>query len=215
MDSTREIQVYGFPFSQPTRSILLLLSESGIPHKLNFVDVLGKGEHKQPPYLKINPAGLVPCIVDGDVTVAESSAILTYIAESRFLDSWYPSNPAVRAKIQFWMHWHHSGTRTSTMRVLVPVFFKKEDPEGVSVFTKNIEFLEARLAESGEGKFVAGTLQPTIADLLLLPELDQLEGFKLFDYTPYPNVAKYLKLCKGVLKSHAENYKAVEDMAKA
>merc|ERR1711862_385618 len=210
----RKIQLYGFPLSQPTRSVLFLLSEAEIPYEFNVINPLS-GECKEPSYLKINPAGLVPCIVDRDLTVGESGAILTYLAESRFLDSWYPSNPAVRAKIQFWMQWHHSGTRTSTMRVLFPVFMKKDGPEGVSVFTKNVEFLEARLGESGEDKFVAGTVQPTIADLMLLPELDQLEGFKLFDYTPYPNVSKYLERCKGALKSYAENYKVVTDFAQA
>jgi len=210
----RKIQLYGFPLSQPSRSVLLLLSEAEIPYELNVINPLS-GECKEPSYLKINPAGLVPFIIDRGLTLGESGAILTYLAESRFLDSWYPSNPAVRAKIQFWMQWHHSGTRTSSMRVLFPAFMKKDDPEGVSVFTKNVEFLEARLGETGEDKFIAGTVQPTIADLMLLPELDQLEGFKLFDYTPYPNVSKYLERCKGALKSYAENYKVVTDFAQA
>jgi len=212
MTINREIQLYGFPLSQPVRSVLYLLSEADVPFKIHPINTL-KGEQKEPSYLKINPAGLIPCIVDGDVTVAESGAILTYIAESRFLDSWYPSDPAVRAKIQFWLHWNHSGTRTSSSRVLFPAFKKIDDPEGLSIFKKNIEFLEARLAETGEEKFVAGTTQPTIADCMLLPELNQLEVFQLFDYTPYPNVSKYIGRCHGAFKSHAENIKVVADFA--
>merc|ERR1712157_317379 len=58
----RKIQLYGFPLSQPTRSVLFHLSEAEIPYEFNVINPLS-GECKEPSYLKINPAGLVPCIV--------------------------------------------------------------------------------------------------------------------------------------------------------
>jgi glutathione S-transferase len=91
------IKLYFFPISQPSRSVLMLCREGGVEVEEVVVDVM-KGEHKAPEYLAVNPMGLVPAIVDGDFTLAEGAAILAYIAESRGLTTWFPSDPKVRAR---------------------------------------------------------------------------------------------------------------------
>jgi len=53
--------------------------EVGIKFDLKWID-LTKGEHKQPDFLKINPQGALPTLVDGAVTLTESAAILLYLA---------------------------------------------------------------------------------------------------------------------------------------
>ena len=65
------------------------------------------------------------------------------------------------------------------------------------------------------GKFVAGTTSPTIADLLLLPELDQLEVAGLFDYTPYGNVVAYMASLRLVLVSYEANIAPVRKVFEA
>src|SRR5690606_39772390 len=40
------------------------------------------GEQKKPDYLRVNPTGLVPTLVDGDITIAQSMAILEYLEET-------------------------------------------------------------------------------------------------------------------------------------
>lgn len=77
------IQIYGFPQSRGTR-ITWLLEELGVDYEFKLVD-FNKGEHRSPEFLAINPAGKVPAIVDGDLVMTESGAILNYLAD-KFAD---------------------------------------------------------------------------------------------------------------------------------
>ncbi|MBM3534170.1 MAG: glutathione S-transferase family protein [Alphaproteobacteria bacterium] len=77
------------------------LAESGLRHTVRKID-LSKGEQRAPAFLKLNPAGHIPVIVDhgaarGPLTLTESTAILIYVAEKsgRLL----PSEPDGRARV--------------------------------------------------------------------------------------------------------------------
>ena len=63
----------------PTK-VALFLEEAGIPYEAIPVDTR-KGEQHKPDYLAINPNAKVPTIIDGDVTVFDSNAILLYLGE--------------------------------------------------------------------------------------------------------------------------------------
>jgi GSH-dependent disulfide-bond oxidoreductase len=84
----------------PTK-VALFLEESGLPYEPVQVDTR-KGDQHKPEFLKINPNAKVPAIVDGDVTVFDSSAILLYLAEKtgKFLP---PSTTANRGELLSWM----------------------------------------------------------------------------------------------------------------
>ncbi|WP_207796169.1 glutathione S-transferase N-terminal domain-containing protein, partial [Leptospira ellisii] len=65
------------------RKVSIVLEELGIPYTVHPID-LGKLEQKEDWYLKINPNGRIPAIIDkdnGDFSVFESGAILIYLAE--------------------------------------------------------------------------------------------------------------------------------------
>ncbi|MEO0820109.1 MAG: glutathione S-transferase [Pseudomonadota bacterium] len=80
----------------------LFLSLIGEPAELVDVD-LAAGAHKAPAFRALNPLGQVPVLQDGDTVVADSNAILVYLAESRGRTDWYPTDPALRAEIQRWL----------------------------------------------------------------------------------------------------------------
>jgi GST-like protein len=83
----------------PTK-VALFLEEVGLKYEAIPIDTR-KGEQFKPAYQAINPNGKVPAIVDGDVTVFDSNAILLYLAEKtgRFI----PANPAVRGELLSWL----------------------------------------------------------------------------------------------------------------
>ena len=80
--------------------VALLLEEAGLAYLPKPVDML-KGEQFSPEFLAINPNGKLPAIVDGDVRVFDSNAILLYLAEKtgRFL----PAGTAGRGELLSWL----------------------------------------------------------------------------------------------------------------
>ena len=81
--------------------VALFLEEAGIPYDAIPVDTR-KGDQFKPAFLAINPNGKVPAIVDGDVVVFDSNAILLYLAEKtgKFLP---PASDANRAQLLSWL----------------------------------------------------------------------------------------------------------------
>ncbi|HYA72785.1 MAG TPA: glutathione S-transferase N-terminal domain-containing protein [Roseiarcus sp.] len=84
----------------PTK-VALFLEESGLAYEPIPVDTR-KGEQFAPDYLKINPNGKVPAILDGETTVFDSNAILLYLAEKtgKFLPA---ATPAARGELLSWL----------------------------------------------------------------------------------------------------------------
>lgn len=96
------IKLYNFPKSGHAHRIELMLSLLGLPTELIFVD-LAKGEHKQPAFLAINPFGQVPVIDDNGTVIADSNAILVYLAKTYDQGNWLPEQPLAAAKVQRWL----------------------------------------------------------------------------------------------------------------
>jgi glutathione S-transferase len=59
--------------------------------------------------------------------------------------------------------------------------------------------------------FLASSNHPTIADLMAIPEIDQLtsEGFGLFDYSPYPNIIRYMNSVRSSVSSYEEVFEPI------
>ncbi|MCA1300466.1 glutathione S-transferase family protein [Stappia indica] len=98
------ITLYSHPMSPCAQKVRITLAEKGLSHEIRQVDLPGK-ENLQPWYLKLNPAGVVPTLTDGDHVIRESSLICEYLDEA------YPEagralrSPAahLRAEMRLWM----------------------------------------------------------------------------------------------------------------
>jgi GST-like protein len=118
----------------PTK-VALFLEEAGIPYEPIPVDTR-KGDQHKPEFLAINPNAKVPAIVDGDVTVFDSNAILLYLAEKtgKFL----PANtPANRAELLSWLMFVASGVGPYSGQA---VHFKQYAPEKIKYAINRYEF---------------------------------------------------------------------------
>jgi len=94
------IKFYYHPSPNPAK-VALLLEETGLPYEMVPVDTR-KGDQFTPEFRAINPNSKTPALVDGDVTIFDSNAILLYLAEKsgRFL----PANTAVlRGELLSWL----------------------------------------------------------------------------------------------------------------
>jgi len=88
---------------------VIFLEEAGVPYDLTFIN-FAKKEQKAPDYMKLNPNGRIPTIVDrsnNDFAVFESGAILWYLAEKygRFL----PSSPNAKSETLQWLMFQMGG----------------------------------------------------------------------------------------------------------
>ena len=164
------------------------LEEAGLSYRVHKVD-LAKGEHRGAEFLKLNPAGLIPVIVDQDgpgnrpLTLSQSGAIILYIAEKtgKFL-----SKDAARRAVA--MQWFMQGA--TDVAATSGAIFRLENsvPEKIP---SSIEYFKQRLlgffsvcdAQLAGRAYLADEL--SVADLMLYPNfalrkplIDQAGGFE-------------------------------------
>jgi GSH-dependent disulfide-bond oxidoreductase len=150
------IKLYFHPAPNPLK-VALFLEEAALPYEVVPVDTL-KGEQHQPAFLSINPNAKTPVIIDGDVTVFDSNAILLYLAEKsgRFLPK---NNAAARGEMLSWLMFVASGIGPYSGQA---VHFKHFAPEPKEYAVNRYVFeaerhygiLDARLARQ---RYMLGT----------------------------------------------------------
>jgi glutathione S-transferase len=140
----------------------LMLSLLQLPTELVFVD-LAKGEHKQPEYLAINPMGQVPAIDDQGVVLADSNAILVYLAQKYGNGRWLPTDPVGAAKVQRWLSIAAGPIAFGVARArLITVFGAPYNAE--EVIANSHALLKIIDQELAATPYLVGA-EPTIADV--------------------------------------------------
>jgi glutathione S-transferase len=99
------LKLHRFPLSGHSHRAELFLSLLQLPHELVEVD-LRKGQHKRPEFIALNSFGQVPVLQDGEIAIADSNAILVYLA-TKFGkgrdNEWLPADPVRAAGVQRWL----------------------------------------------------------------------------------------------------------------
>ena len=167
-----DLEIHMFPMSQPSRSVALLLEMGGVQFRCTLTDLFA---HQKSP----NPmGGQVPYMVDAvhGVSMGEGAAIMTHLCETRpALAHFYPSDPVVRARVLYWLHFKHDGARQSTL-FLRSILAQTGQTDQAAKLLKALEMwqlMESALTRQGTIFFAGDEI--TIADLFLLPEIDQLD----------------------------------------
>lgn len=156
------IKLYNFPRSGHAHRVELMLSLLQLPTELIFVD-LAKGEHKQPAYLAINSFGQVPAIDDGGVVLADSNAILVYLAQKYGNGRWLPADPVGAARVQRWLSAAAGPIAFGPAAArLVTVFGAQLNAEEAIARAHNL--LTVMDVELGQSAFLAGD-EASIADV--------------------------------------------------
>lgn len=156
------ITLYRFSRSGHSHRAELFLSLLGLPVTPIDVDLAG-GEHKTPAYLALNCFGQVPVIQDGDVTVADSNAILHYLASRYGAAHWLPREPADAAQLQRWLSVAAGQLAYGPCAArLVTVFGASFNP--AEVIARAHALFAVMDAELSQRNFLLGD-QPSIADI--------------------------------------------------
>lgn len=171
------IKLYHFPLSGHAHRVQLMLSLLDLPVEVIFVD-LAKGAHKQADFLALNAFGQVPVIDDDGVVLADSNAILVYLAQKYGKGRWLPTDPVGAAQVQRWLSVAagqiHAGPATAR---LITVFGAPYNAEDVIARSHNLlKIIDQHLSASA---YLAGDT-PTIADVA---------GYSYIAHAPEGNVS--------------------------
>ncbi len=165
------IDFYTFATSNGQRAAIAL-EECAQPYQVHWIDLM-KGEQKSPDFLKINPAGAIPVIIDAEgpggkaLTLSQSAAILVYLAEKtgRFI----PADPVRRLMALQWVFQATTdAARASSAIFLVSTLVPEKIPGNTAFFEQQcLRYLRSADAHLAGREYLADEL--SIADFALYP----------------------------------------------
>ncbi len=192
------IRLYEHPESGNSHKVRLLLSCLQVPYESVNVDLLA-GEQMGDAFRAVNPRGEVPVLVDGEVVLRDSMAILVYLARRHDPDRrWLPADPAGEGAVMEWLafaaSWIQYGVFTARAVVAfgiggngLPHDFAVDPREGQLRGARSLEILETTL---GERDWLAAA-HPTIADVACFPYV-ALAPMGDVSLEPYPAVRRWI-----------------------
>ena len=168
----------------------LLLSILGVAYQPVEVD-LRAGAHKRPEFLAMNPFGQIPVLKDGDTVLADSNAILVYLARKYDASGqWLPNDPVSAARVQRWLSVAAGplayGLAASRRICLLKT--PQDLPTAQNVATGLLRVLDTVLATD---TYLAGE-SPTIADLAMYAYTARAPEGQI-DLAPYSHVSAWLR----------------------
>ncbi|CAM4115190.1 glutathione S-transferase family protein [Bordetella muralis] len=183
------MKLYHHPLSGHAHRAHLFVSLLGLPHELIEVD-LSAGAHKTPEFLALNPFGQVPVLDDNGVVIADSNAILVYLAKKAGRTEWLPEDPQGAAAVQRWLSVAAGEVAYGPGAArLITVFGAKYNPEEVIA---RAHTLFVRLEKQLTGRdWLVGT-HPTIADVALYSYVARAPEGNV-DLSGYPAVNAFLR----------------------
>lgn len=182
------MKLYHHPLSGHSHRARLLVSLLGLPHELVEVD-LKAGAHKSPDFLKLNPFGQVPVLDDAGVIVADSNAILVYLAKRAGRGDWLPEDPSGAAAVQRWLSVAAGEVAYGPAAArLITVFGAKFNADEV---IGRAHILLARLESHLSAQDWLVGDHPTIADVAIYSYVAQAPEGNV-DLSGYPSVKAFL-----------------------
>jgi glutathione S-transferase len=159
--TTPRIILHGTPLSGHAHRVELLLLALGLPYRLQAAPAEIR---RSDAFRRLNPLQQIPVLEDGELILADSNAILVYLAKRYGAGTdWLPEEAVQAARVQRWLSiaagevMHGPGTAR-----LIAQFGVADDPaRAVRIATRLLGFMDEHLSDHG---FLAAE-HPTIADL--------------------------------------------------
>ncbi|XP_062095665.1 glutathione S-transferase zeta class-like [Humulus lupulus] len=187
-----KLKLYSYWRSSCSFRVRIALNLKGLEYEYKAVNIV-KGEQRNPEFLKLNPIGYVPVLVDGDIVLSDSFAILLY------LDEKYPQHPLLptdlkRKAINFQVANIVSASIQPLQNLVLLDYIKEKfGPEEILPWVKyhlgnGFAALED-LLKIYAGRYATGD-EVFLADLFLAPQIQSFVTRFNFDLTPYPVLAR-------------------------
>ena len=163
------LRVLGRGTSGNVQKVIWLLEELGAPYKR---EDYGRQFNNtgDAAYLKLNPNGKVPTLVDGDTVIWESNSILRYLCNKQGGHALYPSEPGARSQVERWMDWQLASLNNPYLGIFKEA--KKPAAERAASWSTDAKELKTQLdiLEAGMGgqSWLAGQAM-SLADICLGP----------------------------------------------
>jgi maleylacetoacetate isomerase len=162
------------------------------------------GEHRQIDYLTLNPQGLIPLLVDGEVTIAQSLAIIEYLEETHPEPPLLPRSAAERARVRSLALAIACDIHPlNNLRVLTYLRTPLgHDTAAVNTWYRHwvasgFQALEAHAARGGSDQRHLVGADVTIADICLVPQMYNARRFDC-DLAPYPRLKEISAYLEGL-----------------
>lgn len=185
--------LYDYVLSPSCYKVRLMASLLGVPLTLRPVDFYPGREHKSEALLALNPGGSIPILVDGDLVLSESGAMLAYLA-ARHGPGWLASGPRGLAEQQQWLDFAHRLTASLGGARLVEMLHFRGDLGALQAQGEQaLRALEAALfaRRLAGGTYLVGDA-PGIADIACFPYVALApDGSVSLD--PYPSIRIWMR----------------------
>ena len=143
------LQLYHWEPNANSGKPMLTLAEKGVPYESHYLDLLKMDQHK-PEYLKVNPDGTIPAMVDGDRVLTESTPMMEYVDEKFDGPPLRPSDPKERWRMRWWMRYFDSYFAPSVSMIGWNMFVgpsaRNRDPEEMKAAINKIPLESRRVA---------------------------------------------------------------------
>jgi len=196
------MKLYTYFRSSAAYRVRIAANLKGIAYEPEFIH-LAKGKHNEPDYKKVNPAGLVPCIIEDGQLLTQSLAIIEYLDETHSAVPMLPKTPLERARVRaLSMLIACEIHPINNLRVLKYLTgpMKHTDEERDNWYRHWVEDglgkFEAMLADGRTGKFCHGDT-PGMADCCLVPQVANGMRFKS-DFSRVPTVMRIYEECNNL-----------------
>src|ERR1041385_2736111 len=179
----------------PTRAIRVrwTLQELGVDFESIHVDLLA-GEHRRPEFLKINPAGKLPVLIDGDFVLTESVAIVLYLGEKYPEKGLLPSRIEARAQVNRWLLFAATALEKPLGRIPRDTSLYPEEeqlPKDVRLAGRDFQEMAAVLEKHMQGRQFVAADRVTVADFVIAYTLDWGNEAKLLG--DFPQLVAYVE----------------------
>jgi glutathione S-transferase len=177
------MKLHHHPISPASRRVRITALICGIDLELVHVD-LSSGAHKQPEFLRLNPNGKVPVLVDGEATLWESNAIMQALASSKPESGLLPKDERARADVTRWQCWDLAHFTPAVFPFVLENMLKPmqgQAPSASAITAAEADFHRFAAVLDGhlEGRdYVAGRAL-TLADITLATTLQYSEPGKV------------------------------------